>query len=146
MKRVGDEKKSGESRNMRDQRGAECKERRDPMPRVKMIGGRDLDQFIFAGEFMGQEMEEIKSADDKTRDQTRNRNSKQNAQSDEELMRSKTGFNCNRSAPEQIKTKSYKRDCDGDQRNQANQSIEDNGEQGACFVIRSFLEQEIALN
>src|SRR5437764_15115321 len=91
-------------------------------------------------------MKEIKSANDKTRDQTRNRNSKQNAQSDEELMRSKTGFNCNRSAPEQIKTKSYKRDRDGDQRNQANQSIEDNGEQGACFVIRSFLEQEIALN
>ena len=146
MKRVGDEKKSGESRNMRDQRGAECKERRDPMPRVKMIGGRDLDQFIFAGEFMGQEMEEIKSADDKTRDQTRNRNSKQNAQSDEQLMRSKTGFNCNRSSPEQIETKGYKRDRDRDQRDESDQTIENDGEQGARFVVRRFFEQEIALN
>src|SRR5204863_7195405 len=143
MKRVGDEKKSGESRNMRDQRGAECKERRDPMPRVKMIGGRDLDQFIFAREFMGQEMEEIKSADDKTRDQTRNRNSKQNAQSDEQLMRSKTGFNCNRSSPEQIETKCYKRDRDGDQRDESDQTIENDSQKSASFMIRRLLKEQI---
>src|SRR5205823_3239890 len=59
MKRVSDEKKSGESGQMRDQRGGEGKERRDPMPRVKMIGGCDFDQFIFAGKFVRQEMEEI---------------------------------------------------------------------------------------
>src|SRR5437879_12311890 len=111
-----------------------------------MEGGLHLDNFMFAGQFIGQEMEEIKSADDKTRDQTRNRNSKQNAQSDEQLMRSKTGFNCNRSSPEQIQTKGYKRDRDRDQRDETDQTIENDGEQSARFVVRRAFEQEIALN
>src|SRR5437879_12859232 len=101
-----------------------------------MEGGLHLDNFMFAGQFIGQEMEEIKSADDKTRDQTRNRNSRQNAQSDEQLMRSKTGFNCNRSSPEQIETKGYKRDRDRDQRDDSDQTIANDDEQGTHITVR----------
>src|SRR5437879_13919122 len=101
-----------------------------------MEGGLHLDNFMFAGQFIGQEMEEIKSPDDKTRDQTRNRNSKQNAQSDEQLMRSKTGFNCNRSSPEQIETKGYKRDSDRDQRDESDITIENNSQKSASLMFR----------
>src|SRR5882762_10493433 len=61
-------------------------------------------------------------------------------------MRSKTGFHCHRRPPEQIETKRYEGDCDGDQRNKADQAIKDDREQRARFVVRSFLEQKIALN
>src|SRR6266550_8916707 len=46
---VGHAKKSGERRQMRTKGCPEGKESRDPMPRVKMVGSRNLNQFLSPG-------------------------------------------------------------------------------------------------
>src|SRR5689334_19312150 len=75
--------KSGEGRQMRHQRGAKSNRRGDPMPRIKMIGGRDFYEFIAPREFVGQPVKEIKPTDYKTGDEACNRNAEEDEQDPE---------------------------------------------------------------
>src|SRR5438309_5367648 len=61
---VGHAKKSRERRQMRTKRCPEGEESRDPMPGVKMVRCRNLNQFLSPGKFVGQPVKQVEPADD----------------------------------------------------------------------------------
>ena len=87
---------------MRDQRSGEGKKSGYPMSRIEMVSSGDFNQFFAAGKFVGQEMEQIEAADDKADEQPGDGNTEKNAEDKKQLVRSKTGFNRNGSALEQV--------------------------------------------
>src|SRR4029077_3450508 len=73
IERVGHAKKSGERRQMRTKRCTKGKESGHTMPGVKMVGGRNLNQFLSPGKFVGQPVKEIEPADDEAGEQSDDR-------------------------------------------------------------------------
>src|SRR5262249_1061686 len=69
VKCVGYAKKRGEGGKMRSQRRAKRNEGGDPVPRIKMVSRRNLNQFFASGKFVRQPMKKIEATDDETGEQ-----------------------------------------------------------------------------
>ena len=106
---------------------------------VKLVGSRDFDQLFAAWKFMRQQMKEIETANHETRDQAANRNAEQQKQDPKQSPRV-------RRAREQIEPKGNQGRGDGDQRDQSDEAIENNGEQRPGLFSAGFFEQQITLN
>src|ERR1051326_486004 len=121
---------SGEGSEMRDQRSSKCHRRSDPMPGVKMISGRDLDQFLASWKFVREEMKQIESANNKTRSKACNRGAEKDKQ-DPKVAARLMGLR------QQIEAQANQGHRNCDQRDKTDETVEHNCEQRAGFPVRS---------
>src|SRR3982751_49932 len=84
-------------------------------------------------------MEKVEAADDETREQASDRNAEKEEQNPKQTPRI-LGLR------EEIETQTDQRDGNGDECHQSNEPVENHRQQGSCFFIRRFFEQQIAFN
>jgi len=108
------------------------------MSRVKVVGGRDFNEFFAPRKFLRKQMEEIETADDETRKQARDRAAEKQQQDPQQAA----SLWCLR---QPMEPQRHKRAGDEHESDQSDQAVEDNSEQTARFFV-GFLQQQIALN
>src|SRR5262249_20483634 len=107
---------------MRHQGNTKGDRRRDPMSSVKMICRCDLDQLVADGKFVRQQVKQVESANQKARNEACDRNAQKNKE-DPKISTGLAGLG------KQLEPHADERDSDGDECDEADKTIEDNGEQ-----------------